>query len=434
MRSKSGGTIKSEVVDGFIKKTVSSLNKEKPDAVFISLHGATVSESSQDVCGDILEQIRAAAGDEAVISASFDLHANITEKIMKNADYVCGYQHYPHTDYYETGYRAAALGADHLNGNKRKTVYVSLPMMAPPHGYTTLRGSLNALMNRAKSMKEDGIITDYSIFQVQPWMDIEKIASTIVVTGDDIQKIAEAALKLAEDEYEIREELLGEKLFTADEVIEKALNNKSGKPVVLVDSADSPNAGAPGDSAEVLKKLLKYKDKLYAAVSVTDGECVKKAFETGIGNTSDFEIGGTLAGNLYTPAHLEGAKVKSLHDGIFRLGGPAENGKERNIGKTAVLKVGNIFIQVCEKGHNHGDPNFFASFGIDPTLMNLVCVKACTSFRAAYESIANEICNTKTPGAACPSLEDLPFKNLPHPFYPFDEIKKPLLSDVKTFR
>ena len=46
--------------------------------------------------------------------------------------------------------------------------------------------------------------------------------------------------------------------------------NKSGKPVILVDSADSPNAGATADSATVIEKLLPYRDVLKCAVAVSD--------------------------------------------------------------------------------------------------------------------------------------------------------------------
>ena len=54
-------------------------------------------------------------------------------------------------------------------------------------------------------------------------------------------------------------------------------------------------------------------------------------------------------------------------------------------------------------------------------------MKACTSFRAAYEPISALICNTITPGAAGVELTMLPFKNIPKPFYPFQEITEDMI-------
>ncbi len=54
-------------------------------------------------------------------------------------------------------------------------------------------------------------------------------------------------------------------------------------------------------------------------------------------------------------------------------------------------------ILVNHAGSNCKDPQFYRSVGIEPTLCRLVDVKACTSFRAAYEPISALICNTITP-------------------------------------
>ncbi len=55
-------------------------------------------------------------------------------------------------------------------------------------------------------------------------------------------------------------------------------------------------------------------------------------------------------------------------------------------------------------------------------------------FRAAYEPLSYEICNTDTPGASATSLVKMPFKNRPVPLYPFEEISKRDITDAKNFR
>ena len=430
----SGGPLQNSLVEWFIQKTVDGLkNAGRLDGVYVSLHGATMSDISDDVCGDILEAVRKTVGEDCIISASFDLHANITERIAKNADYICGYQAYPHLDLYQTGYRAAKMLLARLNGTPLKTVRVALPMIAPAHAYTTTTRKLLKLTERAQAFVKSGKIADYTIFQAQPWLDVKEFASTVIVIAEDETVAKEIAEDLASEEFAIREDLLGAPLMSVEEVIERAKANKTGKPVVLVDSADSPNAGACGDSAFVLEKLLPYKDELRCAVSVTDEKAVAKAFALGVGNTADFWVGASVAPKLYKPVLVKGAKVRSLHDGSYIAHGPQDRGRENTTGKTAVLQVGKIFIHLSCEGHK-GDLAFYRSFGIEPTFCDLVCVKACTSFRAGYEPIAAEICNANTLGAAGPVLTQLPFEKRPKPLFPFEEISEDLVTKAKCYR
>ncbi len=435
IRATSGGPVSDNVVEWFLDKTITAINMaDKLDGVLVSLHGATMSASSGDVCGDILEKIRQTVGEDVVISASFDLHANITEKMIKNTDYISGYQTYPHLDHYEVGLRAVELLTAHLNGKPAKVARVEIPMIAPAHGYTTTKGGLAKLMARAEDMKNSGKIIDYSIFQVQPWLDTQNMSSTVIITAKDEKIATTVAKELAKDEFALRHELLGTPLMEISEVIKKALNNKSGKPIVLVDSADSPNAGACSDSAAVLEALLPYRDELKCAVAVSDIPAVDKAFELGVGATADFTLGAKVAPKLSKPVAVKNAVVKSLHDGTFYMYGPQERGQLRNIGKTAVLQAGNILINVSCHGKCEGDIAFYRSFGIEPELCDLVCVKACTSFRAGYEPISAEICNTNTPGAAGPVLTDMPYEKRPVPMFPFEEINENHISEAKCYR
>ena len=362
------------------------------------------------------------------------MHANITDKIAKNTDYISGYQAYPHIDQKETGIRAAKRLMEALSGKGGRMAYATIPMIASAHAYTTTKGALNELVKYAQQMIKDGKIIDYTIFEAQPWLDIEDFASSVITIAETDEKALEAAKKLADKNFLIRKELLGERILSIDEVINKALKNKSGRPIVLSDSADSPNAGATGDSAEPVRHLLPYRKQLKCAVAVSDIPAVEKAFSAGVGAVCDFALGGTKAPGLTKPVLVKDAEVISLHDGTFYMYGPEDKGEMRNVGKTAVLKADNILIHVSSYGKAEGDINFYRSFGIEPSECDLVCVKACTSFRAGYEPISAEICNTDTPGAAGGVLTALPFKNRPVPMFPFEEITEENISQPKCCR
>ena len=431
----SGGAVQQSVVERFLSETLAMLREAMPvKAVLVGLHGATQSDASNDVCGDILTAIRETVGEDVVIGASCDLHGNVTERMMRAADYISGYQTYPHLDFYSTGSRAAKLVLDKLEGKGAKQAWVTLPQMAPAHGYTTEKGGLKKLMDKGHAMVAAGEIRDFSIFQVQPWLDVDKPGSTILVAADTEEKAIAVAAEFAKEEFALRQELQGPKLWTMEEVVKAAVENTEDKPVVLVDSSDSPGAGSAGDSAEVLRYLLPYRDTLRAAVTVVDASAVAKAYELGVGGKADFVLGATVAPTLSAPVEVKDCVVKSLHNGEFVLEGPASRGTKGNMGPAAVLQAGQLMILVNHAGSNCKDPQFYRSVGIEPTLCRLVDVKACTSFRAAYEPISALICNTITPGAAGVELKTLPYQNIPKPFYPFEEISEDMIPAPKCLR
>ncbi|MBR4767964.1 MAG: M81 family metallopeptidase [Lachnospiraceae bacterium] len=433
--SKSAGSLSADVAESFLKTVTEDIRSAGPlDGVLVSLHGATVSEVSEDVCGDVLEAIRALVGEETVIAASLDLHAKITRRMMKNADFLSGYQTYPHLDHFGTGQRAASLMRRKLEGEDLHEVYVSVPMMAPPSGYTTDTPELKELMDMGHGLVNDGTIADFSVFQVQPWLDVSEIASVVCVAGTDIDAINKIASDLALKEYAIREVLQGEPLTPVEEIIREAKENLDGKPVVSADSADSPNAGAVGDVAKVVEALLPYRDTLNAAVSVRDPEAVRKAFSLGVGAEADFTIGAGIAPELSEPVFVRNAKVDSLHRGVFFREGPSRRGDRVDLGPSAVISAGRIRILLTTDAYTEGDLQYYRGFGIEPTLMQFVNVKACTSFRACYAPVASKIFVSDTPGAASAAIRTLPFKKLPAKMYPFTEISEEDITVPVCFR
>lgn len=323
MRAGSGGPVNQSVVDEFVNRNSALLRDALPlDGVLVSLHGATVTPCDDDVCGSVLGIIRQIVGMNVKIAVSFDLHANITTRILKNADFICGYQTYPHLDHYQVGQRAASLLCDCMNGRALYTCCVRLPMMAPAHAYSTGNGKLKTLMERGKALVATNTLVDFSVFQVQPWLDVPEIGSAIVTIAEERDAALEIAHDIAREEFTLRKELQGQALWSIESVVAEAIANGRSKPVVLVDSADSPNAGSCGDCATVLEYLLPYRNILRAAVTVNDAEAVEKAFALGVGTNADFWLGGKLAPLLSEPVAVPGAVVKSLHNGDFFVGRP----------------------------------------------------------------------------------------------------------------
>ena len=430
MRAMSGGPVSNDSVEMFMDRTMGLIEKKGSfDGILLSLHGATISESEEDACGFIVEKIREKVGNDAVIGLSCDMHANITHRIEENADHICGFQTYPHVDFYETGYRSATLVMEKLKGRPIKQVCCRMPMMVPASGYTSGTGRFKEIMQMGHDYVSSGKANDFSLFMMQPWLDVKETASCVMITSENSNEAAKKAEEIGRTLFECRE-MFWPKLSKVEDAIQAAINNNSGKPVVLAEPADSPNAGAVGDSVYVLEKLREMEADIKAASFVMDPASVELAYETGIGNKALFKLGARYTPKMGQPLAVE-CTVKSLHNGKFKLAGPAGKGLTVNIGKTAVLIWGKIDIMVCKKPGATGDLNFYKSFGIEPEDQQLIVVKANTSFREAYEPIAAEIFIVDTYGAASADFPALPFKNIDKGnFYPFS--KNPALISYEV--
>lgn len=421
MRAPAGGAVEQEVVVHFLEKIYAYLeNNTHLDGVLVSLHGATQSTEEDDVCGVILKEIRSRVGQDTVISVSLDLHANVTQRMYDSADFLCGYHTYPHVDIYRTGVRAAKLAVRAMK--EGTTFYMArslVPMVVPACGYSTEEEPLKTLMMEADMLVAKGELSDYSIFHMQPWLDVEEGCGVVITVGQNEKTAVYHANDLARKTYALHSKMQPE-LEPVDEVIRMAERLHTGKPVVMVDFADSTNAGATGDSAYILERIIDLKSSVKAAFVMIDRPAVAAAFKEGVGAELDITLGGTRGSKNARPVPVH-ARVHSLHDGEFILEGPSMRGVTANIGKTALLSVGNTDIVVCQAMASTGDPQLYRHFGVEPTLYQLVVVKANTSYRAAYEKIAEKICVVDTKGAATADLEALPFRKLLRNIYPFNK-------------
>ncbi|GFG48585.1 hypothetical protein CQY20_10310 [Mycolicibacterium agri] len=424
MASQSGGVAEQEVMDHYLQRLIPQIEEAAPlDGVFISFHGALMTTRFDDAEGEIARRVRAVVGDDTVIAVALDLHAYVTKTLVSNANVIIGYLTYPHVDHFETGVRTATLGIDAVvSPEPPVTAWVPIPMIVPAASYNTLDGPYKEVVDRGHALRDAGSIIDFTVYQMQPWLDIPEPNSSAIVVAENRDDAAKFAVELAKLLYDKRYDFKSS-LAAIDDVIERAKDKRQRKPVILVDSADSCNAGASGDNMAVADRILAIGSELRAATVVNDAPAARLAHQLGVGATAEFTLGGTR--NPSSTSITATGRVKSLHDGIFRQEGPAGRGITQNIGLTAVISFGWLDIVVCEWMAGNGDPQLYRAHGIEPTLYDLVVVKASTSFRASYSAFAGEIIEADTPGAASSDLMNLPFTRLPKTIYPWRDDPSP---------
>lgn len=420
--AQSGGTAAQDVMDRYTEGLMDVLRGAGDiDLMLFSFHGALQTTEHDDAEAEVLRRVREVVGERVTIAVSTDLHAYISRGFAERADIICGYQTYPHVDFEETGRRAARLGLRKLADPDHTVIaWAPIPMIVSASAYNSLEGPFAELIEHAHRLVAAGAILDFSIYQMQPWLDVADPSSTVLVVAENAESACRHAAELAQRLYDMRHSF-GTELASIDEVIDIALQPDSAKPIILVDSADSNNAGAPGDSMAVAARLLARDRMPRSATVVSDAVAVVHAHDLGVGATAEFRIGGRV--DPHAPHITATGYVRSLHEGTFRPQLVGHTGDSVDVGRAAVIRFGMLDVMVCEHIAGNGDPQLYRAFGIEPTMYDLVVVKANTSFRAAYRDFAGTIIATDTPGAASANVANLPFRRMPRTIYPWvDEV------------
>lgn len=423
MQSCSGGFVTEEAYTHFKEIFFKDMEENMPlDGIYLCLHGATVFENDEDGMGRLIEDVRRKAGD-IPISVSLDFHANITKKMVNNADIIRGYQNYPHTDLYETGYDAAKLLVDIII-NKIQPVMVAykLPMIIQAEGASTFSGTMSEIAKMARSIEEEKNIVSVSYFQMQPWLDLKDVGCTIIVISNKDIELAKYYGEKLSKYYWDKKDTFKTRLLSFNDVLKMA--EETEDTIVFSDSADAPSAGSAGDSTIVLKEYIEAKANYKTYITVVDPQTVKEAIEIGVGESKEFNIGGKIFSHLYSPVKIEG-KVKLISDGTFTMGGDLYKDKTFSMGKAVVIQHNNLYILVMENPTiANNSPDLYLSVGLDPQKAKLVMTKSPNHFKSSFSKYTDKLILINTPGASASYFWDLPYKNIKRPVYPFDNIQE----------
>ena len=414
------GRLSAATFERLLQMIVARLEEAGPlDALLPALHGSMCAHGTDDCDGWILEVARRIIGEKLLV-VTLDLHANLTEKIVRCADAVIGYQTYPHTDMYPTGVAAAELLLRTLRDEIRPvTAFKKLPLIVGAENMQTTGGPMKQVFDSGYEARDRGEVISVSAFGVQPWLDVEEMGcATLAVADGNEEAAARCAERMADRFWELRDDF-AIPLLRPREAVELAAREPAG-PVILAETSDAPTAGAPGDSAELLLPLEQFAPDRSALIWIRDPKAVAQAVEAGVGGRLRAAIGGVFDKVNHTPALLDGV-VRTISDGRFRFTGNYNKGMLNEMGTTVVVSNNNTTIVVTEKAANMISPDVYRSQGLEPRNYHIVVVKSANSFRSEYD-FASRVILVDTPGISPSNLQGLPFERVPRPMYPLDDM------------
>ena len=413
------------------------------DGVLLALHGAMVTEADDDGEGHLLGIVRDVVGPDVPIVSTLDLHANLSPRMVELADLLVGYDTYPHIDMRERGREAADLLHRLIAGEFTPTAALRKPPMLPTsQRMITDRMPMRDLLERAHAWEARPGIVNVTVAGGFPPADIADAGFGILVTTDaDPALAARAADDLAAEAWAARDAFLGgvasfddaARLIAALDRDELAGHG----PLVLVDIADNPWTGGPGDSAELVRFLLAQRVEGAAVAIVRDPGTVAQALAAGPGATIDALLGGKTDRQHGDPLPVR-AEVRLLSDGAYVNDGPMMAGLRVDLGRTALLVCHpasgdpgpGVEVLVTSRAETPIDLNAFRAHGIEPTRRRVVGLKGKGHFRAAFEPIARRIVLVEGPGITGADLSRLEFRHVRRPIWPLDrDVTYPLPNE-----
>jgi microcystin degradation protein MlrC len=104
------GVVAKDTYEFFRSEIISKVRQAgKIDGIYLDMHGALHVEGYPDAQLDLIQSIRKELGDAVLISASFDLHGNISSNFVKNLNILTAFRTAPHVDDSQTRLRAVSL-------------------------------------------------------------------------------------------------------------------------------------------------------------------------------------------------------------------------------------------------------------------------------------------------------------------------------------
>lgn len=424
-----GGRVTAEAWTSLRDSLLARLRAALPvDGVYLALHGAMLTETTDDPEGELLDAVRELVG-SAPIAVSCDMHAHVTMRMLEAADILVGYQLYPHDDGHETGQRATGLLMRMLAGEMRPRMAVcKLPMILQAQKQRT-RGPtpMRELYRLARALEASGQVLSASYFPVQPWMNVEDLGVTgLAITDGNEAGAARAAEMLARAFWDRRRDFEVE-TTPMDEAIRAGLAVQGGF-VVLADAADCTGGGARGDSAVVLARLLALAPEASAAVPVVDPETAAAAHRAGEGTRIAVKLGNRSVAEYGAPLALE-AEVVRLFGGTFTYRGGIMGGAKAEMGPSAWLRVGQVDVVVATNPtYEYSDEQFQAA-GFDPRARRFVVVKNPMNYQQAFAG-ASAMFILDAPGPTTSALAGIvvPRARAGRPFWPFERDFTPAIA------
>lgn len=335
VRALPGGSIDPDFYDRFKKTLCDALQDHGSwDGVFLHMHGAAHATGRFDLEGDLIAAIRTIVGPGCLISASYDLHGNVSPAVAENLDILTAYRTAPHIDWFETIQRAMRLLVTCLRNRWKPCIsFLPVPIYLSGEQSSTEHEPAKSLYASIPDIIAEYHLLDASILIGYVWADEPRVSASVIAIACDTAHADAAANHLAASFWSQRNNFgFNVRHGEIDQCIHWAME-ATEHPVVISDSGDNPTAGGVGDNARVLERLLALNCDNVLVAGIADAPAVDACFAAGEGQWLTVSIGATLDTVHGHPISVSGTVV-SLRTQRLRV-----SSHTHQVNRIAVLKV-----------------------------------------------------------------------------------------------
>jgi microcystin degradation protein MlrC len=396
------------------------------DAVYVCAHGAGLTSAEDDPDGALFARVREIVGRAVPIAATLDLHANVSDRMVRSIDAFIGYRTNPHLDMRERGAEAAAAIREMLAGTRPARALVRLPIVPPTVTLLTAAGPYAEMIDlgQRRLLEMTPEIMNVSVFGGFAFADVTQCGLCVVVTARRDQRAAAAlAGEIAAYGWANRGRFRVS-LTPLDRAVERALaaaGDPSLPALAFADVADNPGGGGRGNTVFLLRALYDAGvDGAFFGIFY-DPDLAAEAHRRGLGAGFEAQFNRSET-TKFSESWRAPAQVIALTEGdcVGRRGIYA--GMRLALGPCAALQVGGLVVVVVSQRVQCADPVFFEMMGLEIGRARAVVVKSRGHFRGGFDEFfgPDQIVEVDLPGLTSPILGRFDWARLPRPVIPLD--------------
>lgn len=395
--------------------------KGQLDGVYCVMHGAGLTTADHDPEGSIQAMVREILGDIPMV-CSYDLHANVSDRMVATTDAFVGYRTNPHLDMRERGAESAQLMRRLLMGERFVRAFRRLPIVAPTVSMLTAQGPYAEVINLGQELAaRDSRIANVSVMGGFAYGDTPFNGMAVIVTATG-KAVAEAlADTLAQAAWDRRGRFVAH-LTPLDEAVRRA--KESPVPLAFADVADNPGGGGRGNTVWILDAFLKAGVENALIGMLLDAPLAVEAHALGVGARFTARFNRDMAADdpFSQPFEAE-AVVRAVSEGNVTGRRGIYAGTAMTLGRTVCLQIGGVSVVVTEGRAQCADPVFFEHLGLDIARARAVVVKSRGHFRGGFDEFFRheQIVEVDCPGLTSPILTRFDWKFMPRPVLPIDK-------------
>ncbi len=393
-----GGPVAREAYDALKDEFLARLSALGPlDGLYLDMHGAMNVSGMDDAEGDLITAARELVGPDCLVAASYDLHGNVTKRIVDALDIFSAFRTAPHIDVVETKRRACTMLTNALAGEYRpQLVWVPVPVVLPGEMTSTVDEPARGLYRSLPEIDAKDGVLDASLLVGYVWADEPRAQASVVLTGTEGAVVRREAVELAERYWNARHDFgFGVRAGSLEACLEWA-SELDAYPVILSDSGDNPTGGGVGDTTFVLRELLRRKLDGAVVAGLADAPATNACYAAVEGADLELSVGATLDPATSEPLHVR-AHVAHLH--------PAETERERQ----AVVDIGGVRVVLTAARRPFHYPADVERLGISLSDTQLLVVKSGYLTAELTRAAAHTLL-ALTPGTVSQELKGLHYR------------------------